>query len=231
MEKQEAKKGPWFPRLSDLNVDAKMFRSKRSKLVWWDGLVGLRFLRGTVEIFTCDLYMENAVCIRSDTKSASDSVGMEWAQGVDSSWYRVERILSEKYERRGARLEKLYEILWAPTWEPAKRISAQVPLIVEAYEKEKQKSFSNGESSETNTESFETAAKPSAQGSKRTRNSKKIKIIGMVSDNGRNVENSTLLVENEHSGEQWCMQYEDIKRDYSIELIEFFEGCVSGFTK
>uniref|UniRef100_A0A2K6WE03 Chromo domain-containing protein n=1 Tax=Onchocerca volvulus TaxID=6282 RepID=A0A2K6WE03_ONCVO len=150
-----------------------------------------------------------------------------------SSWYRVERIISEKYERRGARLEKLYKILWAPTWEPAKRINAEVPLIVEAYEKQKQKRAADGQSSGSSTESSETATKPSAQSPspKRARHSKKIKIVGVVSDNGRNVENSTLLVESESSGEQWCMQYEDIKREYSIELIEFFEGCVSGFTQ
>lgn len=29
------------------------------------------------------------------------------------NWYRVERILAEKYERKGARLEKFYEIQWA----------------------------------------------------------------------------------------------------------------------
>ncbi|EJW81561.1 hypothetical protein WUBG_07528 [Wuchereria bancrofti] len=162
---------------------------------------------------------------------------------ADNSWYRVDRILSEKYEKRGSRLEKLYEILWAPTWEPAKRINAQVPLIVEAYEKQKQKG--HFESKGTNTEPLEATAQPSAESSKRTLNSvthpaysyvnngtrKKIRIIGVVSDNGRNVENSTLLVENESSGEQWCMQYEDIKREYAIELIEFFEGCISGFTK
>ncbi|VIO98998.1 Uncharacterized protein BM_BM10510 [Brugia malayi] len=148
---------------------------------------------------------------------------------ADNSWYRVDRILSEKYEKRGSRLEKLYQILWAPTWEPAKRINAEVPLIVEAYEKQKQKGHL--ESKETDIEPLEATAQPSAESSKRTLNSKKIKIIGVVSDNGRNVENSTLLVENESSGKQWCMQYEDIKRKYSIELIEFFEGCVSGFTK
>ncbi|KAL3985938.1 hypothetical protein ACH3XW_40705 [Acanthocheilonema viteae] len=149
---------------------------------------------------------------------------------ADSSWYRVERILSEKYERKGARLEKFYEILWAPTWEPAKRINAQVPLIVEAYEKQKQKGPANDKSGETNTEPLEGTAKNGAQSSKRTHNSKKIKIVGVVRDNGRNVKNSTLLVENQCSGEQWCMRYEDIKRDYSIELIDFFEECVSGFT-
>ncbi|CAG9533378.1 unnamed protein product [Cercopithifilaria johnstoni] len=149
---------------------------------------------------------------------------------ADSSWYRVERILSEKYERKGARLEKFYEILWAPTWEPAKRINAQVPLIVEAYEKQKQKGLANVKSNETSTESLEATVKHGTQGSKRAHNSKKIKVIGVVSDNGRNVKNSTLLVENEYSGEQWCMRYEDIKRDYSIELIDFFEECVSGFT-
>uniref|UniRef100_A0A0R3S4N4 Chromo domain-containing protein n=1 Tax=Elaeophora elaphi TaxID=1147741 RepID=A0A0R3S4N4_9BILA len=157
---------------------------------------------------------------------------------ADSSWYRVERILSEKYEKKGARLEKFYEILWAPTWEPAKRINAQVPLIVEEYEKQKQKGITNIKSSETGIEPLEATAKHGAQGSKRTRNSvtlppyiyKKIKVIGVVNDNGRNVKNSTLLVENECSGEQWCMRYEDIKKDYSIELIDFFEECVSGFT-
>ncbi|MCP9264453.1 Rna polymerase-associated protein rtf1-like protein [Dirofilaria immitis] len=122
-----------------------------------------------------------------------------------------------------------------PTWEPAKRINAQVPLVVEAYEKEKQKAASNGEPTGTSAESLEATAKCNAESPKRTRHSvtlpaRKIKVVGVVRDNGRNVENSTLLVENESSGEQWCMQYEDIKREYSIELIEFFEGCISGFT-
>uniref|UniRef100_A0A915PR16 Chromo domain-containing protein n=1 Tax=Setaria digitata TaxID=48799 RepID=A0A915PR16_9BILA len=139
---------------------------------------------------------------------------------TDGSWYRVERILSEKYERKGARLEKLYKVLWAPTWEPAKRINAQVPLIVEAYEKQKQKGPSN-----------ESSVGEATSDPRRNRHSEKIKIIGVIRDNGRNVENSTLLVENEGSGEQWCMQYEDIKRDHASALIEFFEGCVSGFTK
>ncbi|KAM3716544.1 N-succinylarginine dihydrolase [Dirofilaria immitis] len=130
---------------------------------------------------------------------------------------------------------KKFFLAYRPTWEPAKRINAQVPLVVEAYEKEKQKAASNGEPTGTSAESLEATAKCNAESPKRTRHSvtlpaRKIKVVGVVRDNGRNVENSTLLVENESSGEQWCMQYEDIKREYSIELIEFFEGCISGFT-
>lgn len=62
-------------------------------------------------------------------------------------------------------------IICRPTWEPAKRISAQVPLIVEAYEKQKQKGPSNGESGEASIESLEATAKPGAQSSKQTHNS------------------------------------------------------------
>lgn len=134
---------------------------------------------------------------------------------TDSSWYRVERILSEKNEQKGARVVKYYEVLWAPTWEPASRIKAQVPLIVEEFEKQKRKKASGAKSSGP-----ESAP----------RSSKQIRILGVTRDNGRNIENSTLLVQNLHSGEQWRMQYEDVKKDYQAELIEFFEECVCGFT-
>lgn len=61
-------------------------------------------------------------------------------------------------------------IIYRPTWEPARRISAQVPLIVEAFEKQKQKDPANGKSNETSAGSSEATAGRSVQNSAQARN-------------------------------------------------------------
>ncbi|VDN06334.1 unnamed protein product [Thelazia callipaeda] len=102
---------------------------------------------------------------------------------TERSWYQVDRIISEKYERRGTRLEKFYEVSWVPTWERAKRIKEQVPVIVEAYEKKKRSS------ARINCESESVETKPEVLVPQ-----KKVRIVGVADDDGKDIKSATMVL-------------------------------------
>ncbi|VDN54582.1 unnamed protein product [Dracunculus medinensis] len=70
-------------------------------------------------------------------RSDEDFAQPDSSKGISNNYYQIEKILSDKVVQSGNKVEKRYQVLWAPTWEPEKIIRKNAPLLVEEYENRK----------------------------------------------------------------------------------------------